>query len=184
MLYINAVAKHLYKDYQGSLLSDATLKKWTSNKNLQTSPARASLTASIFEAFHSLASPPNFLLKDINTQMGFQLDAEAVFEVDTAKPLGPIQEMALLGKDDSSPTKNVPAGAKRVAVMILGFNDGVFDVSQNNARFELNGSRSLQKALLEALGYNVMLIKYNELTGKQKLQSVKHLESQLRSVLK
>ena len=92
--------------------------------------------------------------------------------------------MALLGKDDSSPTKNVPAGAKRVAVMILGFNDGVFDVSQNNARFELNGSRSLQKALLEALGYNVMLIKYNELTDKQKLQSVKHLESQLRSVLK
>ena len=87
ILHINAVAKHLQKDYQGSLLSASTEKKWGSLKN-PLSPSRSALTASIFEAFHSLASPPNFLLKDINTQMGFQLEAEAVFEVETAQPLG------------------------------------------------------------------------------------------------
>ena len=45
----------------------------------------------MLDTFHSLASPPDNLLQDINTTMGFSVDAEAVFETSTQKPLGPIQ---------------------------------------------------------------------------------------------
>merc|ERR1712241_782469 len=135
VLLINAIAKHLAKGYKESLLSDSTEKKWSMAAKKPDPLSRTNLVASIFEAFHSLASPPNFILKDVNTKMGFRLDAEAVFTIDQqsgfAKPLGPIQEMALLGRDESAKAgqKALPSDAHRIAVLILDYSECIFDVS-------------------------------------------------------
>ena len=195
VLLINAIAKHLAKDYKGSLLSESTEKKWAMAKK-PVPLSRTNLVASIFEAFHSLASPPNFILKDVNTKMGFRLDAEAVFTIDQqsgfAKPLGPIQEMALLGRDTESAKagqKDLPSDAHRIAVLILDYNECIFDVSSSTPAsrtnlVKLSGSISTRKNLLETLGYKVLQINYDELKGKKVLEQIKHLEGRVRKLLK
>ena len=199
VLLINAIAKHLAKDYKGSLLSESTEKKWAMAKK-PVPLSRTNLVASIFEAFHSLASPPNFILKDVNTKMGFRLDAEAVFTIDQqsgfAKPLGPIQEMALLGRDTESAKagqKDLPSSdAHRIAVLILDYNECIFDVSSSSTQHhggarnlvKLSGSISTRKNLLETLGYKVLQINYDELKGKKVLEQIKHLEGRVRKLLK
>ena len=98
---------------------------------------------------------------------------------------GPIQQMALLGKDETTDSKIVPAGAKRVAVMILSFNDCIFDVSGKSAsRLKQSGIVNLQKRILESLGYTVMQIRYDELKPRSQLNNVKYLKSKLQDLLK
>ena len=193
VLLINAIAKHLAKDYKGSLLSESTEKKWSTMLAKKPVPlSRTNLVASIFEAFHSLASPPNFILKDVNTKMGFRLDAEAVFTIDQqsgfAKPLGPIQELALLGRDgDESAKKALPSDAHRIAVLILDYNECIFDVSctpLSGNLVKLSGPISTRKNLLQTLGYKVLQINYDELKGKKVLEQIKHLEGRVRKLLK
>ena len=192
VLLINAIAKHLAKDYKGSLLSESTEKKWSTMLAKKPVPlSRTNLVASIFEAFHPLASPPNFILKDVNTKMGFRLDAEAVFTIDQqsgfAKPLGPIQELALLGRVDDSAKKALPSDAHRIAVLILDYNECIFDVSCTplmSNLVKLSGPISTRKNLLETLGYKVLQINYDELKGKKVLEQIKHLEGRVRKLLK
>ena len=199
VLLINAIAKHLAKDYKGSLLSESTEKKWSMAAKKPVPLSRTNLVASIFEAFHSLASPPNFILKDVNTKMGFRLDAEAVFTIDEqssfAKPLGPIQEMALLGREADNnveSAKALPSDAHRIAVLILDYNECIFDVSSSSTQHhggarnlvKLSGSISTRKNLLETLGYKVLQINYDELKGKKVLEQIKHLEGRVRKLLK
>ncbi len=145
---------------------------------------RTQLLANIFDAFHSLASPPSFLIKDINTGMGFILDAEAVFESATAKPHGSILEIALLGRNvvpsgDLPPAKPLPSGTKRVGLMILAFNDCLLGDTK-----ELTGLIGLCKRLLESLDYSVMIVRHDDVKhNHQKLEKVKILEAKLKTVL-
>ena len=77
--------------FKGSTLGDLNPNSPIMKRIQPSSRSRTSLCKNVFDAFHSLASPPNCLWQDINTMMGFNLDGEAVFEVSTLKPLGPIQ---------------------------------------------------------------------------------------------
>ena len=91
LLNINAAAKFSQKDYTGPTLAELNQDLPIMKKMAPSSGSRISLNKNVFDVFHSIASPPNFLWQDINSMMGFNVDAEAVFEVSTAKPLGPIQ---------------------------------------------------------------------------------------------
>ena len=183
LLNINAAAKYLPLGYNGPTL-DLASKPDLLERKIATSSSKLSLNKVIFEAFHSLASPPNFLWQDINTTMGFAIDAETVFDAKTAKPLGPIKELGLLGRqsflsENLPPEKALPEGAKRVAILVVSYNE-----SLTGNKAPLSGITDLKMRLLKARGYNVMLIKYDDLSPKlQKLQKVKLLEAKLRSVL-
>lgn len=91
LLNINAAAKFSQKDYTGPTLGELNQDLPIMKKMAPSSGSHISLNKNVFDAFHSIASPPNFLWQDINSMMGFNVDAEAVFEASTAKPLGPIQ---------------------------------------------------------------------------------------------
>lgn len=41
---------------------------------------RTKLVSAILSSVESLATPPNFLSKNVNTLMGFQIDGEAIFD--------------------------------------------------------------------------------------------------------
>ena len=148
------------------------------------SRSRSILSKNVFEAFHSLASPPNYLWQDINTMMGFNVDAEAVFEAKTLKPLGPIQEMGLLGRktilpvEDLKPSKELPEGSKRIAILLLDFSECLMGNHKH-----LNGLTSLKVRLLQSRGYSVLIVRHNEVSGMKKLQQIRTLEAKLRSLL-
>jgi hypothetical protein len=184
LLNVNAAAEYLHTDYKGPIL-DLRQETILMNVHATKSVDRMKLSANIFDTIHALASPPNFLQKEINTWMGFHIDAEAVFEVNTTKPVGSIQEMALLGRQmfpDSElpPVKDVPEGAKRLAVMILAFNDCLIG---NHSH--LSGLTSLCKRLLDARGYSVLLVRHDDLKPSQKkVERVKILEAKLKDSLK
>ena len=93
LLYINAVAKYLNTNYQGPTIE---LKDYALD---EPSVAKSSQTKMILNALHALASPPNFLWENVETLMGFKITAEAVFDLEKVQPIGPIQEMALLGNE-------------------------------------------------------------------------------------
>ena len=83
-------------------------------------------------------------------------------------------------KNDSlPPQKNLPDKCVRLAVQILGFHDCLLgDLTH------LGGAVSLQSRLLEARGYKVMLIRYDDVNDKHtQLQKVKILDAKLRSAL-
>ena len=183
LLNINAAAKYNHEGYNGP-----TLELDHSTPLLKAIPpysaSRLSVKKNVFDAFHSLASPPNFLWQDINTTMGFKIDAEAVFEASTAKPFGPIQEMGLLGRqtlptENLKPLKELPEGFKRVAVLLLDFTDCL--VGQQS---HLSGRTALKLRILEARGYNVLLVRYDDIPyTKNRLQQIRILEAKLRSLL-
>ena len=103
LLYINAVAKYLNTNYQGPLIE---LKDFALD---EPSMAKSSQVKIILNALHALASPPNFLWENVETLMGFKITAEAVFDLEKVQPIGPIQEIALLGKiNEEKRPKNIP----------------------------------------------------------------------------
>ena len=183
LLNINAAAKNLQKDYKGSLISLDRGSVLFQRKPM-VSGNQVNLTKVVMDTFHSLASPPNFLWADINTLMGFLVDAEAVFEVSTSKPVGPIQELSLLGREsmpeNSAPGKPIPDGAKRVAVLSVTFSEALFGTHDR-----LSGLTNLKKRLLEARGYSVLIVSQNEFgLLKQKLPKVKLLSAKLNALMK
>ena len=116
--------------------------------------------------------------------MGFVLDAEAVFEVKSGKPIGPIQELALLGRDvmpqnELPAAKDLPVETKRVALMILSFNDCLIGSPKH-----LSGLSNLCKRLLEARGYSVMIVRHDDVKhNHKKVEKVKILEAKLKQTL-
>merc|ERR1719192_117236 len=101
--------------------------------------------------------------------------------------------MALLGRDTESAKagqKDLPSSdAHRIAVLILDYNECIFDVSSSTPAsrtnlVKLSGSISTRKNLLETLGYKVLQINYDELKGKKVLEQIKHLEGRVRKLLK
>jgi len=183
LLNINAAAKFSQKDYTGPTLGELNQDLPIMKKMAPSSGSRISLNKNVFDAFHSIASPPNFLWQDINSMMGFNVDAEAVFEVSTAKPLGPIQEMGLLGRqtlaaENLKPLKELPEGSKRVAVLVLDFTDCLLC-----HQTQLSGLTALKVRLLQARGYNVLVLRYNDITGLKKLQQIRTLSAKLQNLL-
>ena len=92
LLCINAVAKYLCEKYDGPTIE---LKDFTLDHK---STVQSSQAKNILNAFHNLASPPNFLWENVETLMGFKITSEAVFDLEKLQAIGPIKEMALLGK--------------------------------------------------------------------------------------
>ena len=184
LLNLRAVADNLMR--KGRNRGDLELEDEIFKKRLVDSPARISLAKEVLGAFHSLAAPPNFIWQDINTLMGFHIDAEVVFDA-KAKPLGPIKELALLGREQASkeetlpPAKPLPKEAKRVALIVLTFSDCLMGPSHA----PLSGQVQLKKKLLEARGYKVLLVRFDELEHSQKswMKNVKILDAKLRKVL-
>ena len=98
-----------------------------------------------------------------------------------------MQELGLLGRASDvkiSEKNNLPNGAKRVAVVVITFGDCILGKGDEKYGPELCGSILMQKNILESLGYKVMLIRFDELTGKNLLQKIKHLDSRLHNLLK
>ena len=96
LLCINAVAKYLCENnYSGPTIE---LKDLNFRAENQKSTVQSSQAKNILDAFHNLASPPNFLWENVETLMGFKITSEAVFDLEKLQAIGPIKEMALLGK--------------------------------------------------------------------------------------
>ena len=187
LLNINAAAIHVEKSYQGPTIPLERIHSVLANKPL-ISAEKSAFSKRVTEAFHSLASPPNFLWENIYTSMGFLVDAEAVFVRDTSgnyQPIGPIFEMGTLGREtlpenQRAAEKQLPQDAQRVALLTLSFKECLLG---SNA--PLSGLATLKIRILQQRGYKVYTVQHDELPAKtkQKMEAVKILDGKLRSLL-
>merc|ERR1711981_1448782 len=102
-----------------------------------------------------MGCPPTFLVPDVNTLMGFQIEGEAVF--DKNGKAVPITGLSILGDNlisSNSTPKPLPEGATRVAVMCVAYHDCLSDGTT------LSGATSLRLRLLESK-MKVFLILHN-----------------------
>jgi len=113
LLNVNAVARFVDKSYSGSIINvaeDSLLR----NIKLPERSDRTKLSTTVLSSIESLASPPDFLCKDVNTLMGFQLDGEAIFD-SNLKPIAIADHNCFATQLDSQGKnlKDVPASCSR-----------------------------------------------------------------------
>ena len=176
LLNVNAVAS-LKTDYPGPTIavSDDPLLR-----DVKVAPRKdkTTFTKKAMEDFSKLACPPTFLLPDVNTLMGFEIEGEVVFD-QNVKPLA-IAGISVFGRSvtGSNQTKQLPEGSTRVAVMCLGYHDCLAD------GMAPSGSSSLCIQLLKLKGFKVLVIMPSTFHARQQtLDRIKTLESKLKNLL-
>ena len=112
LLNVNAAASQdsTYKGPIIEIIEDPLLKDVKS----ATLRDKSSLITKAMEDFSKFACPPTFLVPNINTLMGFQIEGEAVF--DRNGKAVPIAGHSILGDNSDSsnpPLKTLPEGATR-----------------------------------------------------------------------
>ena len=128
-------------------------------KDMKTSPssAKVQLNQSVLEAVRTLCPEPKYSSLNVNTLLGFVTEADIVLN-ERAQPL-PVGEFSNhFGQKE--PTKPLPEGAKRVAVISASFLDCLLGG-------ELGGGTAFNIKLLEAVGYDVLLVKYTDWPSSQ-----------------
>ena len=109
---VNAAAS-LDSTYNGpkiDIMEDPLLK----DVKAATPRDKSSLITRAMDDFSKFACPPTFLVPDVNTLMGFQIEGEAVF--DKKGKAVPIAGLSILGDNSisfNSPPKALPEGATR-----------------------------------------------------------------------
>jgi len=174
LLNINAAASKIFKNYKGPTLNiceDPLLREI----NISPSLNKVKLNNSVIEAFSNLVPPPRFLRVNVNTLMGFVADAEFVVDVKNNPML--VDEFAN-SFGTVTPSKQLPAGASRVALIVAGFQDCLVGGG-------LGGVTALSVKLAEASGYQVLVVKYTDVETNMKLLTrVQRLDKILKAVLK
>jgi len=175
LLNINAAAS-LDSTYKGPTIdvaNDPLLKDVKSAR----SASKSSFVSKAMEDFSKFACPPTFLVPNINTLMGFEIEGEAVF--DKKGKAMPISGLSIFDDKSSSSSapKALPEGATRVAVMCVGYHDCLVDGKT------LSGPTSLYLRLLEAKT-KVFVIAHNYSSSRQStLERVRSLDTKLKQFL-
>ena len=176
LLNINAAAS-LDSTYKGptiEIMEDPLLKDVKS----ATLRDKSSFIIKAMDDFSKFACPPTFLVPNINTLMGFQIEGEAVF--DRNGKAVPIAGYSILGdnsNNSNSPLKTLPEGATRVAVMCVGYHDCLAD------GITFSGATSLYLRLLESK-MKVFCILHNYSKPQQNtLDRVRMLDTKLKMFL-
>ena len=164
---------HCFPGYNGPHFKPAE-DPLLSDVKAPVNPDKVQLTERVMEAMESFASGPNYIAQNVNTFMGFFVEAEVIFD----KNLKPVAITDRQIFSTSPSTENIPAGASRVAVMTVGYHDCLLD------SVELSGLFVFQQRLLEARGCKVFLIKHSEIKLNMKtLDRVKLLQDRLQNLL-
>ena len=137
--------------------------------------AKVQFNQSVLEAFSTLCPPPRLSSININTMLGFTLEAECVLD-SSGRPL-PVTDFSSNFSDNSgADSKALAAGSKRIAVLTASFQDCLLGG-------EVSGVTSLNLRLLEALGYKVILVKFSDWPSTEKLVvRVKYLDEEMKKV--
>ena len=134
--------------------------------------AKVQFNQSVLEAFSSLCPPPRVASLNVNTMQGFSIEAECVLDKDN-KPLNISDYPSSFSAGDA---KELPAGAKRLALVTAGFQDCLLGG-------QLSGMTALHVRLLEAMGYSVLVIKYTDWPSAEKIVNrVKYLDDIIKKV--
>jgi len=174
LLNINAAASMMFKDYKGPTLSieeDALLR------DIKISPSldKMKLTQTVVEAFSNLVPAPRFLRVQSNSLMGFVADAECVLD-SRLQPL--LVDDFCNSFGSRKPSKALPQGATRLAVIVAGFQDCLLGGSH------VGGVTSFSVRLAEAAGYKVLLVTHLDISTHMKLVTrVQKLDKMLRKLL-
>lgn len=176
LLNVNAAASldPAYKGPTIDIMEDPLLKDVKS----ATSRDKSSFIIKAMDDFSKFACPPTFLVPNINTLMGFQIEGEAVF--DRNGKAVPIAGHSILGDDytsTNSPPKALPEGATRVAVMCVGYHDCLADGTT------LSGATSLNLRLLESKMKVFLILHHYSQPRENTLDRVRMLDTKLKSFL-
>uniref|UniRef100_A0A336LU09 CSON000645 protein n=1 Tax=Culicoides sonorensis TaxID=179676 RepID=A0A336LU09_CULSO len=159
LLNINGYAT--FKNYKGSLLSqDSTIfdVPLAHNKDKQ------KLVIGMLESLKSLVSLESYVKTNVNTKMGFVIDAECCFD-SKGSPIS-------FDKADSS--------CKRIAIMVHDYHDMCQGIHSS-----LTGVANCSIELLKKSGYIVLSIPYTEFSVSDKLlKRVQYLESKIKAITK
>ena len=132
----------------------------------------AACCQSVLEAFSTLCPPTRVSSLNVNTMLGFSVEAEWVLDKD-GKPLNISDHRSSFCEAGD---KTLPEGAKRLALVTAGFQDCLLGG-------QLTGMTSLNVRLLEAMGYTVLVIKYSDWPSAEKLVvRVKYLDDIMKRV--
>lgn len=163
LLNIDAVAEHLLKDkYRGPRISyeDVYDVPLVHNKSKQL------LVQGMLDALNSLlSSKGNCCRTNVDTKMGFVIDAECVLD----------------NKRNPLPVDQEHTNATRVAIMVLDYHDICHGISQQGS----TGMVALSSRLLASAGFRVLPVPYTEFNTSEKLlKRAQYLEKKLKEICK
>ncbi|XP_044764184.1 FAST kinase domain-containing protein 4 [Coccinella septempunctata] len=157
ILNINGAADCLIDGYEGNKLpADSPLRQLV----IQRRKEKTEIVDTIVTSLKNLMSIEKYLRVNTNTGCGFSIDAECVLdEKFSVKELNSIEGM-------------------RIAIMPLDYHD------MTKGRVEPTGINVFAKRILEAKGYKVLNVPYNEFNPQTKLISrVQYLEKSLKELV-
>ncbi|KAF2900520.1 hypothetical protein ILUMI_05669 [Ignelater luminosus] len=160
LLNINSACELLMKNYNGpKLAAESNIRDAIATR----SKSKEAMVSSVQDSLSNLFTPQTHLKTNINTLMGFYIDAELAVD----KKCNPLP----LNKQDTS-------DQIKVAVMTHNYHDTC------RGRTEPTGITSLFARLLEAQGYRILTVPYTEFSPRDKLASrVKYLETKLKALV-
>lgn len=170
LLNINGAARLKAKeDYKGPLL-DTNADPW--KVQLSRTKEKQTLVTSVLEAMSNLLPSSQYIKTNIDTGMGFLIDAE--FLVDnklTPMPLVDKKTGAPINRSDSR--KGI-----KVAILVLDYHDTTRRSSS------MTGVAALSVELSRLSGYKVMAVKHSDFMSHSKLVArVQFLEQQLKLLI-
>ncbi|KAL6422069.1 hypothetical protein ACFW04_010850 [Cataglyphis niger] len=162
LLNINAVAQFMLKDYKGPLLNKDS--EVFNNIPLVRSKEKQMYIDALSETLTKLLPSSSYFKTNLNTNMGFLLDAEYCIND---------QHKFIKVEDWNEQSKDV----KRIAIMVHDYHD--YCRGQN----DLIGSTYLYTQLLKARGYNLITISYENFSIQDKIDKrVNYLKKCMDSV--
>ncbi|EFN82910.1 Protein TBRG4 [Harpegnathos saltator] len=149
LLNINAFAQFGLKDYTGPLLSkDSVLFK---DMSLSRAKGKQTYINALLETLKKLFPSQSFYKTDIDTNMGFLLDAE--YCIDNQYDIIPVEKWNEQSKD-----------VRRIGIIVHDYHD--YCRGQN----DLLGTVHLHTQLLKAQGYDLLTISYENFSIQDKLE--------------
>ncbi|XP_076173998.1 FAST kinase domain-containing protein 4 [Ptiloglossa arizonensis] len=140
LLNINGAAKYILQNYSGQLLDNSIVPNVTS----PVTPQKVLYINALEETLKSFLEPSQFQM-NVNTNMGFLLDAECLMD----QNLKPVNESS--------------TNIKKIAIVIHTYNNYCKGVK------DLIGKIKLQNNLLSHRGYQVLNISYQHFSFQDKL---------------
>ena len=132
--------------------------------------AKTQLSSEVLETLNPLAAAPTHAAANVNTGMGFAVDAALLLKRGTAKPV-PVANMDLM--DDST----LPEDAEKCCVMSATYHDCLLDGRES-------GLMALEARLMEARNFRVVRVSYKDMAqASGKLDRVKKLDQKLQDAV-
>lgn len=172
LLNVNAVSQYLLPNYKGPLLSPTSD---VAAVPLARTKAREALAASVLDALTNLLPSATYLRSNVNTGMGFLLDAECLVD-SKCNPLP-------LPQPDSktSPSRSFDKKGSKVAVLAWSYSE----VCRGRGSLPPPaGPAALAERLLAARGYRILRVHHAEFAGAgdSLVKRVQFLERRLKQL--